>query len=162
MRGFAYPVGNQTQKGRCQVAGLPTVPAGAPSTDPQLLFALLLVRAVRQDVQALLPQLQASGSITLDRTRVNRWTSALREAVQLVQSIPVILIFPPPPFAVFANAAVTQIEQALATIAALPSAAPLTFPPLFDRVILDLPTAQSLLGDLTQAEALLLRALQSA
>lgn len=143
------------------MAGLLGIPSGR-APNPQLTLALLVVSTVRQEVQALLPQAQATGRVTVGEAQIRRWQNALQAAADLIQRIPVPLIFPPPPFAVFANAASAQIQAALQTIRAIPVVTPGTFPPQAGQATIPLPVLQSLLSSLQQAETLLLLSVQSA
>lgn len=137
---------------------------GSPSPqfrnlNPQILNALFLVEGVRTDMQRLLPQALATGSVTVGEARIRSWQTALQTALQLVQQVPVILIFPPPPIAQFLSSAAAQIEQALSTLQAIPIASPLIFPPQPGQATLSLQTLQSLLGNLQQASFFLVQAL---
>lgn len=137
-------------------------PAQLPGQpNPPLLQAALLVAAVQSDIRTLAPQVLREGSTLVSDARVQRWQVALQGALRLIRELPVPLIFPPPAFATFAGAAGDQLDQALRALAALPSAAPLTFPPQFGQAILSQERLQALLGNLQQAQALLIRALQS-
>jgi len=130
--------------------------------NPQLLRAVQLVSSVRRDMQALVPEALRRGVARVSELRIRRWQAALGEAVSLLGQIPVILIFPPPPFAVFINRAVNQIEQVLNTLDNIPIASLRIYPPRPGLGSISLETLRFMLDDLQQAEALLYRALQTA
>jgi hypothetical protein len=130
--------------------------------NPQLLLATIIVDVVRRDIQSLVPQALPTGSVTVSETRIRQWQSGLQTAVSLLERIPAPLIFPPPEFVTLINAAVTQINQALAILAAIPIAAPAIFPPVPGQATLSVATLQALLNNLQQAEILLIRAIQAA
>ena len=130
--------------------------------NPQLLRAMQVVSGVRREMQSLLPEALRAGVARVSEVRIRRWQAALEEAVSLLGQIPVILIFLPPPFAVFIQRAVNQIEQVLDTLADIPIASPRIYPPRPGWGIISLETLRFMLDDLGQAEALLYRALQAA
>jgi hypothetical protein len=130
--------------------------------NPQILMATRQVIQVARDIESLLPQALREGSVTVSEGRIRRWQAALQSAVTQLQQIPVILIFPPPPFVRFIGGAIRQINQALDTLAAIPIATTRIFPPQPGRAIISLETLQFLLNDLQEAIALLIRALQLA
>lgn len=135
----------------------------APGRDPnpQFLFALFLVGSVRQQVASFLPQAFQTGSAAVSGDLIQRWEAELQGAVQLIQQVPAPLIFPPPQFVTFANAAVTQIEAALALLASIPVASPLIFPPQPGQALIPAQTLFTLLNQLQQAERDLFFALQT-
>ncbi len=138
---------------------------GAPlagTLNTPLLTATLIVDAVRRDVDSLLPQAQLRGSATVSSTRIQIWQSALQNAVSLLGQIPAPLIFPPPPFVTFINAATQQINQVLATLSTLPTVTIQIFPPQPSQVSIPLATLQSVATGLRQAELFLIQALQTA
>lgn len=138
--------------------GLPTLP-GQPN--PQLLQAALLVAAVNTELQTLAPQVLREGSTLVSEARVTQWRTSLQTALRLVRELPVPLIFPPPAFATLAGAAGDQLDQALVLLAAIPSAAPLTFPPQFGQAILSRETLQAVQSRLLQALGLLVQAIRA-
>lgn len=142
-----------------------TFPGGvqpARQWNPQLLRAAQLVSSVRRDMQSLLPEALRAGVARVSEVRIRRWEAALEQAISLLGQIPVILIFPPPPFAVFINRAINQIEQVLDTLDEIPIASPRIYPPQPGWATISLETLRFMLDDLRQAEALLYRALQTA
>lgn len=137
----------------------PMAPGRAPN--PQFLFALSLVSSVRQQVAAFLPQAFQTGSAVVGGDLIQQWEAELLGAVQLIQQVPAPLIFPPPQFVTFANAAVTQIEAALALLQSIPVASPLIFPPQPGQALIPAQTLFTLLNQLQQAERDLFFALQT-
>lgn len=130
--------------------------------NPQILNALQLVNAVRRDIESLVPQAMREGTVTVSETRIREWQTTLQTAVSLLNRIPAPLIFPPPAFVTFINLAVKQINQALATLAAIPIVSPAIFPPQPGQASISLETLQFILTDLRQAEILLIQALLAA
>lgn len=130
--------------------------------NPQLLIGILVVTAISRELQALAPEVLREGTVLVSEDRIRQWQTALRTAVTQVRQIPVPLIFPPPPSATFINEAGERIDRALSTLAIIPSAAPLTFPPQFGLVIISVEILVALLRDLQAAQTLLIRALQTA
>lgn len=144
------------------MAGLPGIAPSGQTLNPQFLQALQLVDAIRLELQALLPLAQIVGNATVNEEQIRRWEATLSQAVQLIASVPVILIFPPPPFVEFANAARAHIERAIETLRSVLTSMPRPFLPQPGRVRIPLQTLQSVIGDLVQAETFLVQALRSA
>jgi hypothetical protein len=86
---------------------------GVRQLNPQYLSALFMVDGVRREIQALFPPFIVPATVTVTQAQVQGWIRILENAVQLIQSVPVILIFPPPVFVQFANAAVDELNRAL-------------------------------------------------
>lgn len=147
---------------RIQVAGPVGQGASARTPNPQLVLALLLVDDVRRRLQALLPQALAADGVSVSETEVRRWQAALQDASRLVESIPTILIFPPPVTATLNNAALALMSQALATLASINFVSPAIFPPVPGQAVLLADVVQSLLTNVRQAEAALLLSLRAA
>lgn len=140
-----------------------TFPGGAqptPQWNPQLLRAAQLVGSVRRDIQVLVPRAMQSGVVRVGELRIRRWQATLHEAIALLNRIPAILIFPPPPYVLLINRAVNQIQQVLEALDSILIASPRIYPPQPGFASISLEALRFLLDDLWQAEALLFRALR--
>ena len=130
-----------------------------PSPSTQLASALVLVRAVLSELQALLPQAQASGSTSVGEMQFRIWMAALATAENLVRRLPVILIFPPPEYARLAGEAADQIARARAILSMVPLAQLTILPAPPPRANLSLQMLQVLISTLQEAERLIVQAL---
>ena len=130
--------------------------------NPQLLAAAQLIDGVLRDMQSLVQQAIQAGSVTVSESRIQQWQTALRNAASLLRQLPAPLIFPPPAFVTLANAAATQIDQVLTTLASIPIVSLTIFPPQPGQGSISAGTLLRMISDLQQAEALVLQALQMA
>jgi len=98
-------------------------PTGFPQTpqtlNPQILQALSLVDGVLRSMSSLLPRAQAAGSVFVSEQQLRFWEGGLRRALQLVEQVPVILIYPPPPSARFLEEAARQLRRALSALSGI-------------------------------------------
>lgn len=135
-------------------------PAGG-TPNPQLLSALSQIRAVRSQIESLFYWAQQQGSVRVGERQIRSWQRTLRSALTQIDQIPVILIYPPPPFAVFAGQAERELEAALDTLDEIPIMSLRIYPPQPGVATIDVQTLRSLLIDLRQAEAAVMRALRA-
>jgi hypothetical protein len=77
----------------------------------------------------------------------------------MLQQIPIIMIYPPPPIARLINAALGQINQSLAALAAVPLTCPRIYPPQPGRDRLSLRRLELVNLPLQEAIGLLYRAM---
>lgn len=133
----------------------------ARQLNPEILSAYVLVVRVRSELEALLPQAQAAGSVRVSEPQLRGWIESLERANAALGRVPVVLIFPPPPVATFLNNASTLIETAIAILDEVPVAALLIFPPQPGQATLSLVTLQRVLSTLQLAERNLLAALMA-
>jgi hypothetical protein len=135
----------------------------AGSVNPQnpnaanLLQALFLVLSVHQDLQALLPQAQAQGSVTVSVPQLQGWIRNLQRALDLLNRIAVILIFPPPPIVGFVETARNQITIALNILKSVPTTRSIP-----GEGQLSFQALQTAISALQQAEVALVQAIRSA
>lgn len=134
------------------MAGLFGFPQTAPAPNPQIRQALFLVDGVQRSMASLLPRAQTTGSVFVTGQQLRFWESGLRQALQLVGQVPVILIYPPPPVARFLEEAAEQIRRALSILLSVRGG-------FAGRRRLTLGQLTAILNSLRRASAALLRAL---
>lgn len=140
------------------MAGMLTQPQ--PGSNTAILHqAYAQVATVRFELQALLPQAQALGAASATLDQLGRWQTTLQSAYDLLGQIVVIQIFPPPPIATYVNNARSQIQAVISALRSIPVTT--ISPPSLSRGAIPLQTLQTLIGALQQAEADILRAIQS-
>jgi hypothetical protein len=122
-----------------------------------LVQALLQVLSVHHDLQALLPQAQAQGFVTVTVPQLQGWQRNLQRALDLLNRIAVILIFPPPPIVGFIETARNQITTALNILQSVPTTR--AFP---GEGRLSFQNLQMAISALQQAEVALLQAIRVA
>jgi hypothetical protein len=132
---------------------------GSSSNTALLLQALFRVTLVRAELQALLPQAQASGSAGVTGEQVQRWLASLQSALDALGGIATILIFPPPASSVLIGEAQTQIRAAADILRSLPFT-PIA-PASLSRGAISLQSLQAAINALLQAEMALLRAIRA-
>ncbi|MGE5675798.1 MAG: hypothetical protein ACM3XM_18280 [Mycobacterium leprae] len=107
----------------------PVDQATSISTPLQTLTqARFLLIFVDQSILSVLNQ-TIGRNARVPETLILVWRLVLRLALQLLNSIPSILIFPPPRWVTFVQAATTLITQALQILDSIPVASTRIFPP---------------------------------
>lgn len=126
--------------------------------NPQILQALFLTDGVRREWEGLLRQaFFGGGSVTVTDAQLRGWINTLQEAIRLLQQVPSILIFPPPPSTQFINAAIAQLQAAVQRLQAIPTTRSIPA-----QATLSLQTLLTLINEVRQAELFMIFALQSA
>lgn len=138
----------------------PLSPSAQPPT-PQIQAAYYIVRGVRFELQSLVPQALAADGVSVSQTQVQQWVASLQSAFDILNRIPMTLIYPPPLWSTYVQRAAAQIEQAIALLSSIPIAAPLIYPPVPGQARILLQTLTQLINLLQAAEYNLLLALQS-
>lgn len=101
------------------MAGPTGFPQSIQGLNPQIRRALFLVDGVQRSMASLLPRAQATGSVFVSEQQLRYWEGGLQRALQLVEQVPVILIYPPPPSARFLEEAARQLQRALAALSGI-------------------------------------------
>lgn len=144
-------------------------PGAEPSTqglrrptpvNPQLLLARDLVVQTAQDIQTQLPEARRRGFATVSGNRLQRWQRDLQIAVNQLERIPTIQIFPPPPITRFIQGAIREINQAREILGRIPVTPPRRFPPQPGIARIPLRTLQEVLGHLFRAIGFINQALR--
>lgn len=137
-------------------------PPGAPTStqNPQLLLARDLVVQVTLDIQSQLPEARRRGFATVGANRLQRWQRDLQIAVNQLERIPTIQIFPPPPITRFIQGAIREINQALEILGSIPVTPPRRFPPQPGVARIPLRTLREILNHLFRAIGFLNQALR--
>lgn len=100
------------------------------------------------------------GYVRVGERRLQRWQQELARAVNLLESIPTIQIYPPPPITRYIRGAIEQINAARTLLGNIPIASPRIYPPQPGMANIPVATLERVLRHLYAALDYLRRAMR--